>query len=45
MRLRWILPNDSDLFVVLNERREEQELGQTLHGRDMALKVNYRFFL
>ena len=45
LRLRWILPNDSDLFLVLNERRDEQELSQALRSRDAALKVSYRFFL
>ena len=45
LRLRWILPNDSDLFLVLNERRDEQELTQALRSRDAALKVSYRFFL
>jgi len=45
LRLRWILPNDSDVFVVLNERREEPLSGPTLRGRDAALKVSYRFFL
>jgi len=45
LRLRWILPNDSDLFLVLNERRSEPELGPVREGRDAALKVSYRFFL
>ena len=45
LRLRWILPNDSDLFLVLNERRDEEEIGPTLRGGDAALKVSYRFFL
>ena len=45
LRLRWILPNDSDLFLVLNDRRDEEELRPTLHGRDAAFKVSYRFFL
>ena len=45
LRLRWILPNDSDLFLVLNDRRDEEELGPALRGRDAAFKVSYRFFL
>ena len=45
LRLRWILPNDSDLFLVLDNRREEHELGPTLRGRDAAIKASYRFFL
>jgi hypothetical protein len=45
LRLRWILPNDSDLFLVLNDRRDEDELGPVRHGRDAAFKASYRFFL
>ena len=45
LRLRWILRNDSDLYLVYNES-EFGEPGQTIRrGRELALKVSYRFFL
>jgi hypothetical protein len=45
LRLRKILRNDSDLFVVLNEREFEDPALGTLRERDLAVKVSYRFFL
>jgi hypothetical protein len=46
VRLRWILPNDSDLFIVLNERRADAAAATPAPaGRDAAVKVSYRFFL
>ncbi len=45
LRLRWILRNDSDLFLVVNQRQEEQAGGPTLTGYEVAFKVNYRFLL
>jgi hypothetical protein len=46
LRLRWILPNDSDLFLVLNERRADESVAVPApEGRDAAVKVSYRFFL
>ncbi len=44
-RIRWILPNDSDVFLVVNDRREDLPDQRSLHGREVALKVSYRFFL
>lgn len=45
LRLRWILHNDSDLYLVYNES-ELGELEQPIRrGRELALKVSYRFFL
>ena len=45
LRLRWILRNDSNLFLVFNDRDERPDVGPHLRGREIALKVNYRFFL
>ncbi|MCP4898514.1 MAG: carbohydrate binding family 9 domain-containing protein [bacterium] len=45
LRLRWILRNDSNLFLVYNDRDEEPVIGPSLQAREIALKVNYRFFL
>jgi hypothetical protein len=45
LRLRKILRNDSDLFVVFNEREIEDELFGTLRERDFAVKISYRIFL
>jgi len=45
LRLRKILRNDSDLFVVLNQREIEDELFGELRERDFAVKISYRFFL
>ncbi len=45
LRLRWILHNDSDLFVVYNES-EIDEIGLPVERhRELAVKVSYRFFL
>jgi hypothetical protein len=45
LRLRKILRNDSDLFVVFNEREIEDEVFGRLRERDFAVKISYRFFL
>ncbi len=45
LRLRWILPHDSDLFLVYNDTREDVLGLPTLRGRELALKVNYRIFI
>jgi hypothetical protein len=46
LRLRLIHKNDSDLFIVLNERRYQDELDRWhLENREGVVKVNYRFFL
>lgn len=45
LRLRWILPNDSNLFLVYNDRDEELGDGVTRRSREVALKIAYRFFL
>jgi hypothetical protein len=45
LRLRWILPNDSDLYLVYNDTREDLLAGPALRGRELALKVNYRLFI
>jgi hypothetical protein len=45
LRLRKILRNDSDLFIVLNEREIEDEVFGKLRERDFAVKISYRFFL
>jgi hypothetical protein len=45
LRLRWILPNDSDLFLVINERRDEEFGVPADRDREAAVKVAYRFFL
>jgi hypothetical protein len=44
-RLRLIHRNDSDLFIVYNELRAKDVGGWELHGRDSAVKANYRIFL
>ena len=44
LRFHWILRNDSDLFIVFNERRINEDDVWTLSGRDSAVKVNYRIF-
>ena len=45
LRLRLIHSNDSDLFIVFNERRVKEGGIWELHGRDSAVKANYRIFL
>ena len=46
LRLRLIHKNDSDLFIVLNERRFQDELDRWhLEDREGVVKINYRFFL
>lgn len=45
LRLRWIHSNDSDLFLVFNERRNNSLDRWKLEGREALIKVNYRFFL
>ncbi|HUX06594.1 MAG TPA: DUF5916 domain-containing protein [Acidobacteriota bacterium] len=45
LRLRWIHSNDSDLFIVFNERRNNSLDRWELQGREALVKVNYRFFL
>jgi hypothetical protein len=45
LRLRKILRNDSDLFIVLNQREFEDDVFGTLREHDAALKISYRFFL
>jgi hypothetical protein len=45
LRLRWIHTNDSDLFIVFNERRNNSLDRWYLQGREALVKVNYRFFL
>jgi hypothetical protein len=45
LRLRWIHSNDSDLFIVFNERRNNSLNRWDLQGREALVKVNYRFFL
>ena len=45
LRLRWILPNDSDLFLVYNDTREDRLGAPSLRTRELALKVNYRLFI
>jgi hypothetical protein len=45
LRLHWILRNDSDLFVVFNERRTKDDATVDERERDAAVKVSYRFFL
>ena len=44
LRLRWIHSNDSDFFVVFNERRVHELDRWLLQGRDAIVKLNYRFF-
>ncbi len=45
LRLRWILPNDSDLFLVYDETELDPGGRPMQRDRQLALKVNYRFFL
>jgi len=45
LRLRKILRNDSDLFIVFNERAIEDEVFGELRERDFAVKISYRIFL
>jgi hypothetical protein len=45
LRMRWILPNDSDLYLVYNDTREDLLGAPALRSRELALKVNYRLFI
>jgi len=45
LRLRKILRNDSDLFIVFNQRQFEDNALGDLSERDAAVKISYRFFL
>ncbi|MDD5562710.1 MAG: DUF5916 domain-containing protein [Thermoanaerobaculaceae bacterium] len=45
LRLRWILPNDSDLYLVYNDNRQDIAAAPALRNRELALKVNYRAFI
>jgi hypothetical protein len=45
LRLRKILRNDSDLFIVLNHRELEDDAFGNLSEHDAAVKISYRFFL
>jgi hypothetical protein len=45
LRLRWILPNDSDLFLVYDETELDPGGRPAQRDRQLALKMNYRFFL
>ncbi len=45
VRLRWILGNDSDLYLVYNEGRQELAGSSDLHNRELALKLNVRLFI
>jgi hypothetical protein len=45
LRLHWILRNDSDLFIVFNKRQIDDEAFADERGQDLAVKINYRFFL
>ncbi len=45
LRVRWILPRDSDLFFVYNERREEGASASPSRVRELAVKLNYRLFV
>jgi hypothetical protein len=45
LRLRWILHNDSDLYLVYNESEFGEPEQPIRRGRELALKVSYRFFL
>ena len=45
LRLRWILRNDSDLYLVYNESEIDEFGLPTERHRELALKVSYRFFL
>jgi hypothetical protein len=45
LRLRKILRNDSDLYIVFNQREFEDDTFGTLREHDAAVKISYRFFL
>ncbi|HUX08545.1 MAG TPA: DUF5916 domain-containing protein [Acidobacteriota bacterium] len=45
LRLRLIHSNDSDLFIVFNERRVREGGVWELYGRESVVKANYRLFL
>jgi hypothetical protein len=45
LRMHWILRNDSDLFLVYNDSREDVLGPLALRNRELALKVNYRLFI
>ncbi len=45
LRIRWILRNDSDLYLVYNDRRQDLAAAPSLRNREPALKVNYRLFI
>lgn len=45
LRLRWILRNDSDLYLVYNESEVDETGVPVERHREVALKVSYRFFL
>lgn len=45
LRLRWILHNDSDLYLVYNENEFGALDESVRRARELALKVSYRFFL
>lgn len=46
IRFRWIYSNDSELFIVLNDLREQDEFDEIhLMGREAAMKINYRYTL
>jgi len=44
-RIRLLHHNDSDLFIVFDERRIKDLDRWTVDGRDWVIKANYRFFL
>ncbi len=45
LRLRWIMRNDSDLYLVYNDTREDLLGSPSLRARELAIKVNYRVFI
>jgi hypothetical protein len=45
LRLRKILRNDSDLYIVFNQRELEDDVFGVLREHDAAVKISYRFFL
>jgi hypothetical protein len=45
LRLRKILRNDSDLYIVFNQREIEDDVFGTVREHDAAVKISYRFFL
>ncbi len=45
LRMRWILPNDSDLYLVYNDSREDFTGAPELRTRELAVKMNYRLFI